>query len=88
MASDDAVALAIALSEPEVEVVAITTVAVFSANICDRHHGLTFFEDFDDLALAIPVPFHIRLLFSPVLSTNRWYYFMGAFPYDKKTNLL
>ena len=53
---------------------------MFSANIGDRHPRLTFFEDFDDLAFAVPAPFHAWLLFFPVMSTYRWYYFRGALP--------
>jgi len=35
---------------------------MFSANISDRHPRFTFFEDFDDLAFAVPAPFHAWLL--------------------------
>ena len=44
-------------------VVGRSTYSVFSANICDRHPRLTFFEDFDDLAFAVPALFHVWLLF-------------------------
>jgi hypothetical protein len=45
-------------------VVCGSTDAVLSANIGDRHTRFAFFEDFDDLAFAVPAPFHVWLLFS------------------------
>ena len=45
-------------------VVCGSTNPVFSANIGYRHPGLTFFEDLDDLAFAVPALFHVWLLFS------------------------
>jgi len=36
---------------------------MFSAYIGDWHPRFTFFEDFDDLAFAVPASFHVWLLF-------------------------